>query len=97
MEDASGIFDLVGDVSQGAPWEDLSQGFASSWQIPEISGGMDWMKDIDWSSAFPQSAGSDSWKWSLPTLSPNAKSWLGGAADLGKFGFGAWQAIDRSQ
>ena len=99
MEDASGIWDLaseIGDVSQGAPWEDLSQGFASSWQIPEVGTGQDWMKGFDWGSLSP-SAGSDKWNWSLPTLDPNTQSWLKGAGELGKFGFGAWQAIDRSQ
>jgi len=42
--------------------------------------------------------GSNWWNptsWSLPTISGNAKDWMGVLGTLGKEGFGAWQGIDR--
>jgi hypothetical protein len=66
-------------------------------------GGENWWSGGNWSlpDAAGTSGGGGNW-WdsiakSLPGSSGDWKNALGGIADVGKFGFGAWQAIDKSQ
>lgn len=87
------------DWMSGVDWGNAFSG----WQMPEPMGGWDpqtgWPGNI-YGAGGPvglEGKGDGSWNWSLPKLDPNAQNWLKGAGELGKFGFGAWQAIDRSQ
>lgn len=94
-----GTFDLGGGFTDLDPSFNLGGNLGLDLSNVDPSSGLDWMKDVNWNTAFDSGGGSNWWNpstWSLPEMSPNAMNWLKAAGWTGKEGFGAWQAIDKA-
>lgn len=86
--------DFPSNFDVGGGWADTAFDFPSNFDLGGGGGG--WGQQWDWLRN-TNLGGDGKGNWSLPTIDPNTQNWLKGAGELGKFGFGAWQAIDRSQ